>query len=430
MSERLRPRDLALLAAESPHDAACTTRPSRSSTRATSGFDYDAAGRADRRPDRVRAALPPAPPVGAGPARQPGLGRRPGLRPRLPRTPLGAAAPGHPRPAARAGGPHHLAAARPQPAAVGGLLRRGPRRRPGRAAVEVPPDPRRRRRDRRPRPGAARRRHASPRSLGPRRLAPAPAPDARPALVADAVHGRRCTDPTHGARAPSAATPDAAARAAGDAVDPGRPGSRAPWPTGDRSPTRPITGQLSQQRRFVAVRTDLADYRTIREVHGGTVNDVILATVTGALRGWLMTRAESMGGLRQLKAVVPMSVIDDELEATSLGTPDRRATWSTCRSARPARSSACTRSPTPSRRTRRPAARVAANRLAGHRRLRARRPSTPSARGSPRPSCAAASSSRHQRARAAVPALRRRRADGRDLPRAPAAARPRRWRSA
>jgi len=82
----------------------------------------------------------------------------------------------------------------------------------------------------------------------------------------------------------------------------------------------PVTGPLSQQRRFVAVRTELSVYRRIRRVHGCTVNDAILATVTGALRGWLMTRVESMAGVRQLKAVVPMSVIDDELEATSLGT--------------------------------------------------------------------------------------------------------------
>ncbi len=68
------------------------------------------------------------------------------------------------------------------------------------------------------------------------------------------------------------------------------------------------------------VRTDLAVYRRIRKVHGGSVNDVVLATVTGALRGWLLARSESMAGVRQLKAVVPMSVIDDELEATSLGT--------------------------------------------------------------------------------------------------------------
>ncbi|WP_296602138.1 wax ester/triacylglycerol synthase family O-acyltransferase [Nocardioides sp.] len=81
----------------------------------------------------------------------------------------------------------------------------------------------------------------------------------------------------------------------------------------------PIIGPLSQQRRVVAVRTDLADYRKVRDAHGGTVNDVILATVTGALRSWLMTRGESMSGIRQVRAMVPISVIDDELEATSLG---------------------------------------------------------------------------------------------------------------
>src|SRR3954451_4479290 len=80
-----------------------------------------------------------------------------------------------------------------------------------------------------------------------------------------------------------------------------------------------LSGELSQQRRFVAVETRLADYRTIRDAHDGTINDVILATLTGALRAWLMTRAESTGGLKQVHAVVPVSVIDKELEATSLG---------------------------------------------------------------------------------------------------------------
>ena len=80
-----------------------------------------------------------------------------------------------------------------------------------------------------------------------------------------------------------------------------------------------LSGELSQQRRVVGVETTLADYRTIRDEHGGTINDVILATLTGALRAWLMTRSESMGGLRQIQAVVPVSVIDRELEATSLG---------------------------------------------------------------------------------------------------------------
>lgn len=85
------------------------------------------------------------------------------------------------------------------------------------------------------------------------------------------------------------------------------------------SPDSPIIGPLSQQRRVVTVRTDLAAYRKVREAHGGSVNDVVLATVTGALRAWLMTRGESMRGIRQVRALVPVSVIDDELEATSLG---------------------------------------------------------------------------------------------------------------
>jgi diacylglycerol O-acyltransferase / wax synthase len=89
-----------------------------------------------------------------------------------------------------------------------------------------------------------------------------------------------------------------------------------------RRPERdtPLSGRLSQQRRVVTLTTELSEYRRIREVHDGTINDVILATITGGLRAWLMTRAESLGGLRKVHAVVPVSVIDRELEATSLGT--------------------------------------------------------------------------------------------------------------
>jgi diacylglycerol O-acyltransferase len=84
-------------------------------------------------------------------------------------------------------------------------------------------------------------------------------------------------------------------------------------------PDSPLSGALSQQRRFLAVRTSLEDYRQVRRFHGGTVNDVVLATVTGALRAWLMTRAESVHSSRQLRAMVPMGVIDKDLEPTSLG---------------------------------------------------------------------------------------------------------------
>jgi diacylglycerol O-acyltransferase / wax synthase len=90
--------------------------------------------------------------------------------------------------------------------------------------------------------------------------------------------------------------------------------------SGRRSATdSPINTTLSEQRRFVTVRSKLEDYRRVRRVHGGTVNDVVLATVTGGLRTWLMTRAESLHGSRTLRAMVPMSVIDSDLEPTSLG---------------------------------------------------------------------------------------------------------------
>ncbi|HET7684353.1 MAG TPA: wax ester/triacylglycerol synthase family O-acyltransferase [Marmoricola sp.] len=84
-------------------------------------------------------------------------------------------------------------------------------------------------------------------------------------------------------------------------------------------PDSPFNHDPSEQRRVVLVRTSLKDYRRVRRVHGGTVNDVVLATLTGAFRAWLMTRAESVSGGRRLRALVPMSVLDEELEPTSLG---------------------------------------------------------------------------------------------------------------
>jgi diacylglycerol O-acyltransferase len=81
----------------------------------------------------------------------------------------------------------------------------------------------------------------------------------------------------------------------------------------------PVNAGPSQQRLFGTVRTALEDYRLVRRAHGGTVNDVVLATITGGLRAWLMTRAEPVSGSAALRAMVPMSVIDGDLEPTSLG---------------------------------------------------------------------------------------------------------------
>jgi len=82
----------------------------------------------------------------------------------------------------------------------------------------------------------------------------------------------------------------------------------------------PLEVALSEQRRFATVETRLSDYRTVRGEHGGSVNDVVLATISGALRSWLVTRAETVSRATRVRALVPMSVVDDEFaEPTSLG---------------------------------------------------------------------------------------------------------------
>jgi diacylglycerol O-acyltransferase len=81
-----------------------------------------------------------------------------------------------------------------------------------------------------------------------------------------------------------------------------------------------LATDLSEQRRFMTVETRLSAYRKVRKEHGGSVNDVVLATIAGALRAWMLTRAESVTPSTRIKAMVPMSVVDDEFaEPTSLG---------------------------------------------------------------------------------------------------------------
>ncbi|WP_039800338.1 WS/DGAT/MGAT family O-acyltransferase [Nocardia araoensis] len=74
------------------------------------------------------------------------------------------------------------------------------------------------------------------------------------------------------------------------------------------APASPLNTRTSRNRRFAVVRTDLADYRTIRRRFGCSTNDAILAVVTGALRNWLLSRGEALTESTTLRAVVPMSV--------------------------------------------------------------------------------------------------------------------------
>jgi diacylglycerol O-acyltransferase len=81
--------------------------------------------------------------------------------------------------------------------------------------------------------------------------------------------------------------------------------------TGLGAPSSPLNVDIGPHRRFDWVRTDLDDIKAIKNKLGGTVNDVVLAVVTGALRGFLQQRGEPVDGV-MLKAMVPVSVRREE----------------------------------------------------------------------------------------------------------------------
>ena len=75
-------------------------------------------------------------------------------------------------------------------------------------------------------------------------------------------------------------------------------------------PGSPLNVRTSAHRLFATVDTSLEDYRKIRASLGGSVNDVVLATIAGALRTWLQSRGEAVRAGSTIRAVVPVSVHD------------------------------------------------------------------------------------------------------------------------
>lgn len=70
----------------------------------------------------------------------------------------------------------------------------------------------------------------------------------------------------------------------------------------------PLNTVIGEQRRYAMARTHLEDYKIVRRSHPSTVNDVVLATVAGALRNWLLFRGEAVTASSTIRAMVPMSV--------------------------------------------------------------------------------------------------------------------------
>ena len=85
----------------------------------------------------------------------------------------------------------------------------------------------------------------------------------------------------------------------------------------DPAPDVPLNQEIGPHRRFVWARSELATFKRIKNGLGGTVNDVVLAVVTGALREWLHGRGVRTEGL-ELRALVPVSIRSED-ERGNLG---------------------------------------------------------------------------------------------------------------
>jgi diacylglycerol O-acyltransferase / wax synthase len=83
------------------------------------------------------------------------------------------------------------------------------------------------------------------------------------------------------------------------------------------APASPFNVRIGPHRRFTWVPGDLAEFKAVKNSLGGTVNDVVLATVAGALGRYLRLRGEETDDL-VLKAMIPVSVRAD-VERGALG---------------------------------------------------------------------------------------------------------------
>ena len=76
---------------------------------------------------------------------------------------------------------------------------------------------------------------------------------------------------------------------------------------GIHAPDTPFNAEIGPHRRFAWVHAPLSHFKQVKDELGGTVNDVILAAVTGALRRYMRARGQSTDGL-EIKAMVPVSI--------------------------------------------------------------------------------------------------------------------------
>jgi diacylglycerol O-acyltransferase / wax synthase len=79
------------------------------------------------------------------------------------------------------------------------------------------------------------------------------------------------------------------------------------WAAMNPAPETPFNVPIGPHRRFAVVSQQLSDYKTVKDAFGGTVNDVVLSVVSGAIGSWMRSRGLQTEGV-ELRALVPVSV--------------------------------------------------------------------------------------------------------------------------
>ncbi len=87
------------------------------------------------------------------------------------------------------------------------------------------------------------------------------------------------------------------------------------WAGLNPAPDVPLNVPIGPHRRVWWVQRPLDEFKEIKNVLGGTVNDVVLAVVAGALGRWLRIRGVRTEGL-ELRALVPVSIRAEEEHGT------------------------------------------------------------------------------------------------------------------
>jgi diacylglycerol O-acyltransferase len=83
------------------------------------------------------------------------------------------------------------------------------------------------------------------------------------------------------------------------------------WELLNPAPELPVNVAIGPHRRYMWVHSHLDDFKAVKDAFGGTVNDVVLAVVAGALRTWLLSRGVRPAG-HAPRALVPVSMRSDE----------------------------------------------------------------------------------------------------------------------